>query len=257
MVNIYDIIKSYKLQGGISVKKILLLCLLLISCLVCSLAYGKGVDDTVITLLEGYWEPGNRGTRVEIHEDEMTVLWLNRPVLVTKFTVTKENEEYVLHLQKNGLRYAADAKDYATVTGCSLKDGKLYFSKHFPISGPSDEVLSKTTNSRYGNVDIITDQALPRLQGIWRTIDGSHSIKIQGNTLSIRFREYDWEKPEKIAVVRYRWEQNPERFRIVNQDPAQEYICHLTEFRHENGKLITCMPVFDAPRADMVFVKIE
>ena len=238
-------------------KKILLLCLLLVSCVGCPSAFSKGVGDTVGALLEGYWEPGNRGTRVEIHEDEMTVLWLNRPVLVTKFTVIKETEEYVIHLQKNGLRYATEAKDYAMVTGCRLKDGKLYFSKHFPISGPSDEVLSKTTNSRYGNVDIITDQVLPHLQGIWRTTDGNHSIKIQGNTLSLRFRKYDWEKPEKIAVVRYRWEQDPEQFRIVNQDPAQEYICHLTEFRHENGKLITCMPVFDAPRVDMIFEKAE
>ena len=238
-------------------KKILLFCLFLVFCVFYPSASGKGVDATVNALLEGYWEPGNRGTRIEIHEDEMTVLWLNRPVLVTKFTVIKENEEYVIHLQKNGLRYAADARDYAMVTGCRLKDGKLYFSKHFPISGPSDEVLSKTTNSRYGNVDIITEQVLPRLQGTWRTTDGNHSIKIQGNTLSLRFRKYDWEKPEKIAVVRYRWEQDPERFRIVNQDPAREYICNLTEFRHENGKLITCMPVFDAPRVDMIFEKAE
>ena len=50
---------------------------------------------------------------------------------------------------------------------------------------------------------------------------------------------------------------DPEKFRIVNKDPGNDYVCHLAEFRHEGGKLITFMPICDARPADMVFEKVK
>ena len=238
-------------------KRFFLLCLLLCSFIFCCTAFGKGVDENVKELLQGFWAPRDYGTRIEITDDDFLVLWRNRPVLLTRFSVKKDGDAYVLQLQKNGLRYAGAASDYATVTDCRLKDGNLYLKKHFPISGPSEETLFKTTNSRYGNVTVITEEMLPRLSGLWKTADRRYEMKIENGTLTWRYNKSTWEKPDAIAVVRPNYEQDPERFTIVNKDPAEEFICHLMEFRHEGGRLITRMLIYDAPAPDIIFEKVR
>ena len=238
-------------------KRVFLLLLLFCSCLFCCTAFGKGVDGNVKELLQGFWAPHDYGTRIEISGDRFLVLWRNRPVLLTKFTVKEDKDGCLVQLQKNGLRYEGAASDYATVTECRLKDGKLYLQKYFPISGPDEEILFKTTNSRYGNVTVITEEMLPRLSGLWKTTDGRYEMKIENGMLTWRYKNSAWEKPDPIAVVRRNYERNPECFTIVNQDPAEEFICHLLEFRYENGILITHMLIHDAPAPDIIFEKVR
>ena len=238
-------------------KRLVLFCLLLCSFLYCFTASGKGVDGNVKEMLQGFWAPGDYGTRIEIEGDRFLVLWRNSPVLNTTFSVKEDKDGCVVLLKDKGLRYQGASSDYATVTDCRLKDGKMYLHKYFPITGDSEEVLSKTTNSRYGNVTVITKEMLPRLTGLWKTDDGRFEMKIENGMLTWRFNKSKWEKPEAIAVVRYNYEQNPEIFTIVNQDPSQDYICHLTPFRYNGGLLITHMLVYDAKAPDMIFEKIQ
>ncbi|MBQ8919615.1 MAG: hypothetical protein IJ056_05875 [Acidaminococcaceae bacterium] len=208
-------------------------------------------------MLQGFWEPNNYGTRIEIEGDCFTVLWRNSPVLITTFSVQEDKDGYVVLLKDKGLRYEGASSDYATVTDCRLQDGKMYLHKYFPITGDSEEILSKTTNSRYGNVTVITDEMLPRVTGLWKTADGKFDMKIENGTLTWRFRNSEWEKPEAIAVVRYNYERNPESFTIVNKDPSKDYVCHLMPFRYNNGRLITQMLVYDAKAPEMIFEKVN
>lgn len=237
-------------------KRIILPCLLLCSFLCCFTVFGKEVDGNVKEMLQGFWAPGDYGTRIEIDGDRFMVLWRNRPVLETNFTIKEDADGCLVVLEHNGLRYAGASEDYAAVKECRLKDGKLYFKKYFPISGDSEEVLFKTTNSRYGNVTVITDEMLPRISGLWKTADKRYELRIENGMLTWRFRKSEWQKPEAIAVVRPNYRLDPEEFLIVNKDPGEDYICHLMQFRHENGKLITHMPVYDAAPPEMVFEKV-
>lgn len=238
-------------------KRIILFCMLLCSVLYCFTAFGKGVDDNVKDKLQGFWAPSDYGTRIEIEGDRFMVLWRNRPVLVTTFSVKEDADGWVVLLDKNGLRYAGASDDYATVKDCRLKDGKLYLKKYFPITGDSEETLSKTTNSRYGNVTVVTDEMLPRLSGLWKTDDGRFEMKIENGTLTWRFNKSKWEIPEAIAVVRYNYERNPDSFTIVNKDPAEDFVCHLLPFRHVGGMLSTRMVIYDAKAPEMLFEKVN
>ena len=234
-----------------------LFCLLLCSFFFCSIALAEGGSDDMKEMFQGFWQPGDYGTRIEITGDQFMVLWRNRPVLVTTFSVKKEKDDYVAQLKETGLRYEGAASDYATVTDCRLKDGKMYLSKLFPISGPSDEVLSKTTNSRYGNVTVITEEMMPYLSGLWKTANGNYEMKIEKGMLTWRYKGSKWEEPEAIAVVRPNYKLDPNEFSIVNKDPANDFVCHLMEFRHVNGKLITHMLIHDATAPDIIFEKTK
>ena len=238
-------------------KRFFLFCLLLCSVFFCFTALGKEGDDDVKEMLQGFWQPSDYGTRIEITGDQFMVLWRNRPVLVTTFSVKRDKEGYVVQLKETGLRYEGASSDYASVTGCRLKDGKMYLKKLFPISGPSEEILSKTTNSRYGNVTVITEEMMPYLTGLWKTANGNYEMKIEKGMLTWRFKGSNWEKPEAIAVVRPNYKLGSDEFSIVNKDPANEFVCHLLQFRHVNGKLITHMLIHDATAPDIIFEKVK
>ena len=208
--------------------------------------------------LDGAWKPHDYGTRIEIDGDNILILWMNRPQLETTFTVTEEDGKTVLHLEKTGMRERGDQKDYAQITGLWVEDGQMHFVKVFDIAGEKSEVLLLTTESRYGNVTVVTERELPRIEGIWKTNDRmEYTLKIEGERLSWRFAEYEWEGPVEFAVVHENWENDPDKFKIRPKNPAIDYFTGFTTFDYRDGKLHTQIPVYDAESPQLVFEKIE
>ena len=208
--------------------------------------------------LDGAWKPNNYGTRIEIDGDNILILWMNRPQLETTFTVTEEEGKTVLHLEKTGLRERGDKKDYAQITGLWVEDGQMHFVKVFDIAGEKSEVLLPTTESRYGDVTVVTEEKLPRLEGIWKEKGKmGYTLRIEGEKIFWRFAEYEWEGPAEIAVVHENWEKDPDKFTIRAKNPAVEYIGHFTTFDYRDGKLHTYIPVYDADSPKLVFEKVE
>ena len=208
--------------------------------------------------LDGAWKPRDYGTRIEIDGETILILWMNRPQLETTFTVTEEDGKTVLHLEKTGLRERGDQKDYAQITGLWVEDGQMHFVKVFDIAGEKSEVLSPTTESRYGNVTVVTEEELPRLEGIWKTKDRmDYTLKIEGEQISWRFAKYEWEGPVEFAVIHENWEKDPDKFTIRPKNPAVDYFRGFTTFDYRDGKLHTQIPVYDAESPQLVFEKVE
>ena len=208
--------------------------------------------------LDGAWKPHDYGTRIEIDGDNILILWMNRPQLETTFTVTEEDGKTVLHLEKTGMRERGDKKDYAQITGLWVEDGVMHFVKVFDIAGEKSEVLSPTTESRYGNVTVVTEKEMPRIEGLWKTKDRmEYTLKIEGEKLSWRFAEYEWEGPVEFAVVHENWENDPDKFTIRPKNPAVDYFRGFTTFNYRDGKLYTQIPVYDAESPQLVFEKVE
>ena len=182
--------------------------------------------DNYISELTGAWEePGVIGTRVEIDGSSFTVLWRNAPVLETSYTAEERDGAVLIKLEKTGLRYRNDVKDYAEVTGVSVRDGKLELRKHFPITGESTETLSRTQNSRYGNYDIV-DGLLDAIQGEWKDENGFFTLKIEGNKLNLNER--------KTTVHMLSSRPTGEIF-IADSDPSVYEWQGLSRFRYVNG----------------------
>lgn len=208
--------------------------------------------------LDGAWKPRDYGTRIEIDGEHILILWMNRPQLKTTFTVTEEDGKTVLHLEKTGLRERGDQKDYAQIAGLWVEDGQMHFVKVFDVAGEKSEVLSPTTESRYGNVTVVTEKELPRIEGVWKTKDRmDYTLKIEGEMLSWRFAKYEWEGPVEFAVIHENWETDPDKFKIRPKNPAVDYFRGFTTFDYRDGKLHTEIPVYDAESPKLVFEKVE
>ena len=208
--------------------------------------------------LDGAWKPRDYGTRIEIDGENILILWMNRPQLKTTFTVTEEDGKTVLHLEKTGLRERGDQKDYAQITGLWVEDGQMHFVKVFDVAGEKSEVLSPTTESRYGNVTVVTEKELPRIEGVWKTKDRmDYTLKIEGEKISWRFAKYEWESPVEFAVIHENWEKDPDKFKIRPKNPAVDYFRGFTTFDYRDGKLHTEIPVYDAESPKLVFEKVE
>ena len=208
--------------------------------------------------LDGAWKPRDYGTRIEIDGENILILWMNRPQLKTTFTVTEEDGKTVLHLEQTGLRERGDQKDYAQITGLWVEDGQMHFVKVFDIAGEKSEVLSLTTESRYGNVTVVTEKELPRIEGVWKTKDRmDYTLKIEGEKISWRFAKYEWEGPVEFAVIHENWETDPDKFKIRPKNPAVDYFRGFTTFDYRDGKLHTQIPVYDAESPQLVFEKVE
>ena len=202
--------------------------------------------------LTGSWEePGVIGTRIEIEKNRVLILWRNGPVLDTTFTVEKTPEGVLrLRLKENGLRYESADSDYASVTDLYWKDGALHYCQLFPISGPSEEILKKTENSRFGNYTDVSRKILPELQGRWKDTTGYHELRFRGSILE--------NGTEKIRVCvlhsNYLKEDDPV-YRVVDADPAKYSVFFFGSMDYRNGELTAVIPVCDAPSIDLTFHK--
>ena len=207
--------------------------------------------------LEGAWQPDDYGTRIEITGDTMLILWRNAPVLETKFTVSREDGKYVLHLEKTEQRDARDGRLFAHVTGCWVEDGKMHLLQHFEIAGDDEEILMPTKESRYGDVTLVTEKYLPRIRGLWRTKGGGGwEIEIVGETLRCRgLRDDKWR--ETIPIVVTRDNDDPERIRIVHKDPSEEHVSCFFDLKYVKDRLVAHEIIADGDSPKLVFEKVK
>lgn len=213
-------------------------------------------DEERFHELDGAWEPkGYVGPRVEIKGKELVRLWMGSPVLRTEFTVEKQGEKMVLHLKKTALSYEGSSSSYATVKECFVQDGGMTFVDDFPISGESRDTLYPTQNSRYGNVTIVDEQALPLLKGIWKQTDYDAEIRFQGNVISFGYG-YDFKDSTRIVTVRKNWE-NGDRIYVINEDPARSDVGCYEDMYLEAGVVHVRIPVCDAKPIFLEFVKVN
>ena len=217
----------------------------------------RGIGAAIYPELEGAWESKYIGTRIEINENHLIVLHMNRIVLDTTFEILEDGKIKYLKLQNNGLRYNKDKNDYATIDKLYLKDNQLYFDKTFKIVGAKSEILSKTNNSRYGDVTIVDEEVLPQLQGFWKALNSDYILGITDNTLICRYKDEICSEVE-IIVVQNNDESDPNFFFIINKDPAiMEGVGMFTKFTHQDDKLIAYELILDADSPRLEFEKIK
>ncbi|MBO4501469.1 MAG: hypothetical protein J5760_04430 [Clostridia bacterium] len=198
--------------------------------------------------LTGAWEErGVIGTRLEFKKNELTVLWRNTPVLVTKFKVKETEDGYELELKKNGLAYPDSAKEYASVTRVCYRKGRLLFEELFPISGPSKATLDKTEYSRYGNYTV-RDEVLKELQGKWVDTNRHFDLEFKGDTLFLDGRNI------KVHVLHANYESTPENlFIIADADPSNYELFFMSRLEYNGDVLQSHLLVCDAPSVQLTF----
>lgn len=198
---------------------------------------------------DGNWEErGVIGTRIEISDGTVTVLWRNVPVLVTKFKEEREGDATELVLNERGMRYPSDSRDYATVTKLYLEGETLHFVEYFPITGESRTALTRTDNSRYGNYDIVDDKIAPMLQGDW-VADEYNELHVKGLRMS-----RDGETTE-FHVLAPRGGSPAGEYRIVDVDPSKSGMMEYVNMRFAGGVIRAVIPVCDAPSIELTFIK--
>ncbi|MBQ9461674.1 MAG: hypothetical protein IJU51_07170 [Clostridia bacterium] len=178
------------------------------------------------TELKGNWEQrGVNGTRIEINENRITVLWMSAVVLSTTFEICGSADGGTeLLLNDRGLKNPGYSESYATVERLIYNNGQLRFVKNFDISGLSEETLTRTENSRYGNVTI-KDELLDTIQGSWVMQGrGSGMFTIEGNRLTIGADSF-----VVRAAVNNGCSSRGESFAIINRDPAVKGMGYYSE----------------------------
>ena len=200
------------------------------------------------SVLNGAWEePGVIGIRIEIDEPNITVLWRNAPVLMTKFQrhETKEGIELILH--QTGLRYEQATSDYATLTKLFYHDGKLEMVEEFPITGTSSCTLQKTENSRYGNY-LIVDEQLEQLEGEWESEDKIYQLQFHKDVVILEGRTCP------IHMLQAKGQRGG-RYRIVDQDSSHYELPSFYSLEYENGVIYAQEKILDAKPVVIVFHK--
>ena len=202
--------------------------------------------------LNGNWEErGVIGTRIEISNGKITILWRNLPTLTTSFSVEKDGTALVLKLKDKKLRHMPSGEEYAEVARLSYEDEKLTFKEIFPISGVSSAVLTKTENSRYGNYSIVDKTIFPLLNGEWTDESGSYNLKISRGKLTLNGETI------KIHVLKSNYEYTPtNEYKIVDEDPSKYEVLYLSHMTFRAGKITATIPVCDAPSIDVVFHRV-
>ena len=203
------------------------------------------------TELCGAWEErGVIGTRVEIEKNELIVLWRGGVVLKCKYKATQdENGKITLKLSDNKLRYSGAYSSYASVTRIEYFDKKIEFEETFPITGKSVCVLERTSNSRYGNYDVVDGELLKSIQGEWKSDDGYYSLKFEKDTLNINGDEL------KIHVLRSRGS-SPRGYQIVSADPSADMIHGLHHITFLGDSIVAAMVICDAPPIILKFERV-
>lgn len=210
--------------------------------------------------IDGAYVPADHsyGLRLEITGNRFLMLWRNSPVMDTTFTLREDGERLTFELADINLRNTPREEPYATAKECYMQDGFIYFLEYFPISGESMNKLMFTENSRYGNVDIVTEELLPELQGKWiekNDMGFCKEIVIQGDCMIME--GFDGKQKYEFAVTKGRgfWDKNSKRYDIVNKDPSRDGIGHMVCYTYENGVIRAMIPVCDADAIRLEFVK--
>ena len=221
-------------------------------------SYTRGSSEAMYPDLEGAWETDYIGTRIEIKGDHLTVLHRNRIVLDTNFVLSADGEVKILRLEKINLRYRDDGDDYGVVDKLYLEGNKLHLETTYNITGKDEEILNKTEASRYGDVEIVDEKFLPKLQGRWKATNSNFILEIKGNVMICRYNDGTEMDRNEITITHNNDESDPNYCHIVHKDPAiMEGISVFTRFTYTNDKLITYEIILDADSPQLEFEKID
>lgn len=220
--------------------------------------YTRGSSEAMYPEIEGAWETDYIGTRIEINNNHLIILYRNRIVLDTNFKLLTDGEVKILKLEKTSLRYRDDGDDYGVVDKLYLEDNKLHLETTYNITGKDEEILNKTEASRYGDVEIVDEKFLPKLQGKWKAPNSNYTLEIKGNVMICRYSDGTEADRSEITVTHNNDESDPNYCHIVHKDPAiTEGVGRFTRFTYENGKLITYEFILDADSPRLEFEKID
>ena len=196
---------------------------------------------------DGAWEePGVLGSRIEIDGKKIVFLWRNGPVLETTFKAVRRDGKTFLELKENGLKNPGSAADYATVEELFLEDGKLHMTEHFPMSGDSRTVMSRTDRSRYGNYDAVPIPAA--YHGKWKDQRGYFEISITKDKVVLNGTPFS-------ACQLIPRSGGP--CLLADRDPSVYDWQGLSRFVCEGDRLTTSMMICDAPSVHMEFFREE
>lgn len=201
-------------------------------------------------LLDGAWEePGVIGTRIEIDDPTITVLWRNAPVLITKFKKKKIENGIELELRKKDLCYEKESSPYASLEKVVYQDEKLQIVEYFPITGESHTTLKKTNNSRYGNYEIV-DEILEELEGIWSDKNQFYKLEFIKNECILN------ENKIKVHVLHSNsYPKERREYKIVDEDSSKWGIFHFHDLEYLNGNLVATEMIYDAGPQKIMFYK--
>ncbi|MBP5617871.1 MAG: hypothetical protein J6X61_01810 [Clostridia bacterium] len=199
--------------------------------------------------LNGAWEePGVIGTRIEIEENRIVVLWRSAPVLTTTFRIQAGEEGEELLLKRAGMRYENAASDYATVAGLVYRDGVLTLTEDFPISGVSVTCLKKTANSRYGAFDA-ADERLGELAGTWKERGGYLTLTVTGDVMDLDGRQ------GRIHLLRSRNDPPGAPLAIRDADPSVFAWGGIDGLTYDGERITGYRRICDASSEFLVFEK--
>ena len=203
-------------------------------------------------ILDGAWEePGVIGTRIEIEEPTITVLWRNAPVLITTFQKKELENSIELKLKDKNLCYEKDSSPYARIEKIVYQDEKLNIVEYFPITGESHTTLKRTNNSRYGNYEIV-DEILEELEGIWRDKDEFYNVEFIKNEFILNG------KKTKVHVLHSNsFQETIKEYKIVDEDPSKWGIFHFHDLEYLNGNLVATEMIYDAGPQKIMLYKIK
>ncbi|MBS7263407.1 MAG: hypothetical protein KIG36_07355 [Eubacteriales bacterium] len=196
--------------------------------------------------LNGAWEEkGVIGTRLEIDEPNLLVLWRNTPVLKTRFKRKKDGAAVELVLANKGMRYPQAYSDYAQLKSLIYRDGKLEMTEEFPITGESRATLSKTDNTRFGAYDI-ADELLPQLRGTWKDEKEWFTVTFEGDKMIHNGHD------TRIHILRSRYDG---RLLVADQDPSHYELEGISRFEYDGTTLRANLLICDAPPTYVVLTK--
>lgn len=203
----------------------------------------------------GAWEEkGVIGPRVEIQGNRLVRLWNANIVLETDFETFEEGGKTVLKLVHSGLRDSSSIDPYATIKECYYDGAALVFIDEYRFAGETELRMTPTSNSRYGNVTIVSDEVMPQLQGKWES--KYTDLLFEGSFLSIS--GHGLNKPEsvtQVVAVKHNSQDSDEIF-IIDKDPAKKSIGTYTSIIFCDGSLKAYVRVSDTQSMEVAFTKL-
>ncbi len=204
-----------------------------------------------IAKLAGNWEVrGVIGTRIEIVGNQMTILWQGAEVLKTTFHTQENGQTTELLPAEKGLCNPGASKKYADVSRLYYENGRLHLIKDFPISGLSEDILTPTDRSRYGNV-IVRDDLLASVQGAWKSTDGYSAFRIEGDRMTINNETF------RIHAVIPARQASADGFSVIHQDPAVHHVGFFEEMVFSGDEMIGSLLICDVGIHKVSFKRVS
>ena len=204
--------------------------------------------------LDGAWEESSViGPRAEIEGNKLIRLWMSAPVLETRFTTYEQDGKTVLKLEHTGLRNSGSLDSYADIKECYFDGTALVFVDDYRFSGVSETKLYPTTHSRYGNVTLVDEQMLPKLQGVWES--SYTDIIFEDSTLKICGHGTDRPDFTTEIVTAQTNGCDGDEVMILDKDPAEKGISDFYSITYSGGSITAMIHVCDADPIKVTFTR--